>query len=277
MVRASPPSWSTSRLPWPPASRSRVCGAANPRRRRRARRARTRMMEARHDLLGIPEAGRHLVAHSQLHHRGRADRLRAGSLARDLPAHHRCGDPGGVRLRHPGHAPAAGRDLREEGIGGDMSEVVLRHLPAIVVANFIVVALVLVGLGRVLTARPLQEVPNGRQNAAELALDWFVTQARAIEPRRVALIAPFLATLFFLILGSNLLALLPIPLLRIPPTSYFSGPFALALVAVFGVMVVAARLRGVGAMLRHLVWPNPLQLVGEVSHTLSLSLRLYGN
>lgn len=158
-----------------------------------------------------------------------------------------------------------------------MSEVVLRHLPAIVVANFIVVALVLVGLGRVLTARPLQEVPNGRQNAAELALDWFVTQARAIEPRRVALIAPFLATLFFLILGSNLLALLPIPLLRIPPTSYFSGPFALALVAVFGVMVVAARLRGVGAMLRHLVWPNPLQLVGEVSHTLSLSLRLYGN
>jgi F-type H+-transporting ATPase subunit a len=25
------------------------------------------------------------------------------------------------------------------------------------------------------------------------------------------------------------------------------------------------------------VWPNPLQLVAELSHTLSLSLRLYGN
>jgi len=35
--------------------------------------------------------------------------------------------------------------------------------------------------------------------------------------------------------------------------------------------------RGVGAGLKHLIWPNPLQLVGEVSHTLSLSLRLYGN
>jgi F-type H+-transporting ATPase subunit a len=158
-----------------------------------------------------------------------------------------------------------------------MSETVVRYLPYIVIVNFLLVAVLLVVLGKVATARPLQEIPDGLQNAAELALDWFVTQARGIDPRRVTLIAPFLATLFLLILGSNLLAILPIPIVRIPPTSYFSGPFALALVAVLGAMVVAARMRGGWAALKHLFWPNPLQLIAEVSHTLSLSLRLYGN
>jgi F-type H+-transporting ATPase subunit a len=158
-----------------------------------------------------------------------------------------------------------------------MSETVVRYLPYIVIVNFLLVALLLVVLGKVATTRPLKEVPDGLQNAAELALDWFVTQARGIDPRRVTLIAPFLATLFLLILGSNLLAILPIPILRIPPTSYFSGPLALALVAVLGGMVVSARMRGGWAVLKHLFWPNPLQLVSEVSHTLSLSLRLYGN
>jgi F-type H+-transporting ATPase subunit a len=158
-----------------------------------------------------------------------------------------------------------------------MSETVVRYLPWIVITNLLLVAGLLVVLGRTVTARPLKEIPDGLQNAAELALDWFVTQARGIDPRSVTLIAPFLATLFLLILGSNLLAILPIPILRIPPTSYFSVPLALALVAVLGALVVSARMRGVGATLKHLFWPNPLQLVGEISHTLSLSLRLYGN
>lgn len=158
-----------------------------------------------------------------------------------------------------------------------MTDAVVRYLPYIVIANFLLVAAGLVALGRAMVARAFQEVPDGRQNAAELALEWFVTQARAIDPRHVTLIAPFLATLFFLILGSNLLAILPIPILRIPPTSYFSGPLALALFAVLGVIAVSARMRGGAAALKHLFWPNPLQLVSEFSHTLSMSLRLYGN
>jgi F-type H+-transporting ATPase subunit a len=158
-----------------------------------------------------------------------------------------------------------------------MSETLVRYLPYVVVVNFLLVASALLVLGRLAAAGPLEELPGGRQNAGEMALEWFVAQARSIHPRRVALIAPFLATLFLLILGSNLLALLPIPMLNIPPTAYFSVPAALALVAVLGVMVLCARVRGPWATVKHLVWPNPLQLVAEVSHTLSLSLRLYGN
>jgi len=158
-----------------------------------------------------------------------------------------------------------------------MSELVTRSLPWIVVGNFLLVSVVLVVLGRMATARPLTEVPHGVQNVAEAVLDWFVEQARTVDPRRVTLVAPFLATLFLLILGSNLLGILPLPILRIPPMAYFSGPLAMALVAVLGALVIGARIRGVGAAAQHLFWPNPLQLVGEASHVLSLSLRLYGN
>ncbi|GAO02162.1 F0F1 ATP synthase subunit A [Anaeromyxobacter sp. PSR-1] len=151
------------------------------------------------------------------------------------------------------------------------------HLPAIVVGNFLIVAAVLLALGKLATARAPRELPGGVQNAAEAVLDWFVGQARRLHPDGVRLIAPFLATLFLLILLSNLLALLPVPLLRIPPTSYYGATLALALVSVVGVLVIDVRLRGPKAGLLHLVWPNPLQLVTEVSHALSLSLRLYGN
>lgn len=158
-----------------------------------------------------------------------------------------------------------------------MQQTIAPYLPYIAIFNLCVVSLVLIGLGRVATARPLKELPEGRQNAAELVLEWFVTQARRMDPGSVRLVAPFLATLFLLILGSNLLTIVPLPLLQIPPTSYYSGPLALALLAVLGAMVIGARIEGTWAAARHLVWPNPLQLVSEVSHVLSLSLRLFGN
>jgi F-type H+-transporting ATPase subunit a len=158
-----------------------------------------------------------------------------------------------------------------------MPEELAIRLPYVVVLNFLVVCVLLVVLGRIATARPLKELPDGVQNAAELVLDWFVAQARRIHPGGVPIIAPFLASLFLVILLSNLLAVLPIPVLQIPPTAYYSGPLALAAIAVLGAFVISARLRGIVAGLKHLVWPNPLQLVSELSHTLSLSLRLYGN
>ncbi len=158
-----------------------------------------------------------------------------------------------------------------------MPEGIQRHLGDVVVLNLLVVCVALVVIARVATARPLADVPGGAQNAAELALDWFVDQARRIDPRGVRAIAPFLGSLFLVILASNLLAIVPVPVLGIPPTAYFSGPLALALVAVLGVLVICVRLRGPRVGLVHLVWPNPLQLVSEVSHAVSLSLRLYGN
>lgn len=158
-----------------------------------------------------------------------------------------------------------------------MPEALAIQLPYLVLANFLFVCALLVVLGRIATARRLKEIPDGVQNAAELVLDWFVAQARALDPRAVAIIAPFLGSLFLVILLSNLLGVLPVPILQIPPTAYYGVPLSLAAVAVLGALVIGARLRGITAGLKHLVWPNPLQLVEELSHVLSLSLRLYGN
>ena len=158
-----------------------------------------------------------------------------------------------------------------------MPEALASKLPYVVLANFLLVCALLVILGRIVTARPLKELPDGVQNAAELVLDWFVTQARGIDPRAVAIIAPFLGSLFLVILLSNLLAVLPVPILQIPPTAYYGVPLTLAAIAVVGALMIGARLHGIAAGLKNLVWPNPLQLIEELSHVLSLSLRLYGN
>jgi F-type H+-transporting ATPase subunit a len=158
-----------------------------------------------------------------------------------------------------------------------MSGTVQRFLPVIVIFNFALVAMVLIGLALFVTRRKLAEVPDPVQNAAEYILDWFVRLARDIRPDGVTAIAPFLASLFLFILFSNLLAVISFPVIKIPPTSYYSVTLALALIGTLGITVLNARFKGFGGAVKHLFWPNPLQLVSEASHALSLSLRLFGN
>jgi len=158
-----------------------------------------------------------------------------------------------------------------------MSEAVQHLMPYIVIFNFALVALVLIALAFVTTRRKPAEVPDTIQNVAEYVLEWFVRQARDMRPDGVSVIAPFLASLFLFILFSNLLSVLSFPIINIPPTSYYSGTLTLALIAMIGIMVISARFKGVFGAIKHLFWPNPLQILSEVGHTLSLSLRLFGN
>jgi F-type H+-transporting ATPase subunit a len=158
-----------------------------------------------------------------------------------------------------------------------MSEVMQRFLPNIVIFNFALVALFLIGLALYATRRELAEVPDPVQNAAESALDWFVQRAKAMRPDGATVIAPVLASLFFFILSCNLLSLVALPIVRIPPTSYYSGTLTLALIAIIGSTVISARFKGAFGAFKELFWPNPLQLVAKLSDALSLSLRLFGN
>jgi F-type H+-transporting ATPase subunit a len=158
-----------------------------------------------------------------------------------------------------------------------MSETMRHLMPYIVIFNFALVALVLIALAFVTTRRKLAEVPNTIQNVTEYVLEWFVRQARDMRPDGVSVIAPFLASLFLFILFSNLLSVVSFPIINIPPTSYYSGTLTLALIAILGITLISARFNGVFSALKHLFWPNPLQIISEVGHILSLSLRLFGN
>jgi F-type H+-transporting ATPase subunit a len=158
-----------------------------------------------------------------------------------------------------------------------MSETVQHYMPYIVIFNFALVALVLIGLAIVATRRTLEEVPDPVQNVAEFALEWFVRLAREMRPDGVTVIAPFLGSLFLFILFSNLLAVIAFPIIQIPPTSYYGGTLTLALIAMVGIAVLSAKFKGARGAIGHLFWPNPLQLISKISDTLSLSLRLFGN
>lgn len=158
-----------------------------------------------------------------------------------------------------------------------MSETVQQLMPYIVIFNFALVSLVLIILAFVVTRRKPAEVPGTAQNAAEYFLEWFVRQARAMRPDGVSVIAPFLASLFLFILCSNLLSVVSLPIINIPPTSYYSGTLTLALISIVGITFISARFKGIWGAIKRLFWPNPLQLISDVGHTLSLSLRLFGN
>jgi F-type H+-transporting ATPase subunit a len=153
----------------------------------------------------------------------------------------------------------------------------------VVLVNAIVVACVLVGGGAWLAHGELSvDAPSARQNVGEAVLAFFYGKARdmAHGPNRARildLVASLLAAFFLFILVSNLMAFLPVPVLNRPPTSHFSVTLALALCSVFGTLLISAVLRGAGATLLHLVWPNPLQWVSEITDIMSLSLRLFGN
>jgi F-type H+-transporting ATPase subunit a len=153
----------------------------------------------------------------------------------------------------------------------------------VVVVNAAVVGIALVGAGAWLTNGGLSATePSARQNIGEWVLQFFVSKAREMahgqqKDKILRLVSSLLATFFLFIIASNLIAILPLPIINRPPTSHFSVTLALALCAVFGTLIISAAVKGGGKTLLHLVWPNPLQWVSEITDVMSLSLRLFGN
>ena len=161
-----------------------------------------------------------------------------------------------------------------------MEETAITHaMPYIVIVNAVVVSVVLIIVGRVLVRGQLTSgVPEGRQNVGEFILDFFVGKARDMGGRSVVLaVAPFLATCFMFIFVSNMMGMLPLPLISNPPTSYFSVPLGLSLCAVGGTLILSGVFNGLLGAVKHLFWPNPLQWISEVTDVMSLALRLFGN
>jgi F0F1-type ATP synthase membrane subunit a len=153
----------------------------------------------------------------------------------------------------------------------------------VVVVNAAVVGIALVAAGAWLTRGGLSATqPSTRQNVGEWALQFFVDKAREMahgehKDKILRLVTSLLATFFLFILASNLIANIPVPIINRPPTSHFSVTLALALCAVFGTLIISTAVKGGAKTLVHLVWPNPLQWVSELTDIMSLSLRLFGN
>lgn len=89
---------------------------------------------------------------------------------------------------------------------------------------------------------------------------------------------PFIATLFLFIVVSNVIAVIPG---AYPPTASLSTAAALAACVFVAVPVFGISARGFRGYFRYYIQPTPLMLpfniLGELSRTLALAVRLFGN
>lgn len=116
------------------------------------------------------------------------------------------------------------------------------------------------------------------QNLLEVLVLGVLEQIRELGPARPERFLPFVGTLFVFVAVSNTLGVVPG---FEPPTGSLSTTAALALCVFVAVPYFGIRERGVGGYLKQYLQPTPFMLpfnlIGEVSRTLSLAVRLFGN
>ncbi|NLE44836.1 MAG: F0F1 ATP synthase subunit A, partial [Chloroflexi bacterium] len=88
---------------------------------------------------------------------------------------------------------------------------------------------------------------------------------------------PFLGTLAIFLVIANTIGVIPF---LVTPTRDINTPAALAITVFFAVHVFGIRAKGVWRYFRDLMTPvfmMPLEIIGQLSRTLSLTVRLFGN
>ena len=116
------------------------------------------------------------------------------------------------------------------------------------------------------------------QNLLEVLVTGMRDQIRAISRQDPGPYLPFVGTLFIFVLAANLLII--VPGYR-PPTGSLSTTTALAICVFIAVPAYGIAYEGPLNYLKHYIKPTPLMLpfnlIGEISRTIALAVRLYGN
>jgi F-type H+-transporting ATPase subunit a len=141
------------------------------------------------------------------------------------------------------------------------------------------VILLVLGLSCRLATRRLSLTDPGLvQTALEGAVAALEAAIEEVLPDRAVLVLPFIGTLWLFIALANLTGL--VPGLH-SPTADLSTTAALAFLVFLSVHWFGVRSEGWKAYLRHYLAPSPIllpfHLLGELSRTLALAVRLFGN
>ncbi len=137
-----------------------------------------------------------------------------------------------------------------------------------VISTWIMMALI---LALVLVAR------RWMPEALEMFIDFVSDMVSDMLGRSAEPFLPFLGALMLFLLLANNLGLLPF---LATPTKDINTPLAMALVVFFAVHYFGVREKGVWGYLKSLATPIfvfPLEMIGQLSRTMSLTLRLFGN
>ena len=116
------------------------------------------------------------------------------------------------------------------------------------------------------------------QNLLEVLVSGIKGQIREVSRQEPGPYLPFVGTLFIFIAISNILAIVPG---YIPPTSSLSTTAALAICVFIAVPVFGISHQGILNYLKQYLQPTffmlPFNIIGELSRTMALAVRLYGN
>jgi F-type H+-transporting ATPase subunit a len=143
--------------------------------------------------------------------------------------------------------------------------------------------------------RRMSLVPNSRvQNLLEWVVEFLLSLSENTAGKKVGRkVFPLIATLFIFILAANWAGLLPgfgsiylvehggehVPLFR-AANSDMNTTAAMALISITVVQFVGFTINGTKRYLKELTTPiflTPIHLIGELSHIISLTARLFGN
>jgi F-type H+-transporting ATPase subunit a len=116
------------------------------------------------------------------------------------------------------------------------------------------------------------------QNILEMIVIGISGQIREASRQKPEAFLPFIGTLFIFIATSNILSVVPV---FQPPTGSLSTTAAFAICVFIAVPVYGIADQGVMNYLKQYMYPNiimlPFNIIGEVSRTLALAVRLFGN
>jgi F-type H+-transporting ATPase subunit a len=129
-----------------------------------------------------------------------------------------------------------------------------------------------------LFTRRLRLDPGPLQVAVEGVVEAIHAAVGEVLPRRADIVFPFVATLWLFIGTANLSSLIPGVH---APTGDLSATAALAALVFLSVHWFGVRIEGARRYLRHYLSPSPILLpfhvIGEITRTLALAVRLFGN
>ena len=129
-----------------------------------------------------------------------------------------------------------------------------------------------------LATRRLALDPGPLQTMLEGVVATIENAIAEVLPGQARAVLPFIATLWIYITVANLLGIVPG---LTSPTADLSQTAALAILVFLAVHWFGIRSEGLAAYLRHYLLPNPLllpfRIVSEISRTVALAVRLFGN
>jgi F-type H+-transporting ATPase subunit a len=151
-------------------------------------------------------------------------------------------------------------------------------LNATIVFTWLVMVLMVAGSWLVTRAIADSDRLTPAQNLLEVVVSAVQDQIREITEQDPARFVPFIGTLFLFIAVSNALGIVPG---FIPPTGSLSTTAALAICVFVAVPLYGIAHQGLIGYLKQYLTPTPIMLpfniIGELSRTLALAVRLFGN